>query len=444
MEDFKAGDKIALEFGGEVTVISRLGSGGQGTVYKVDLNGKEHALKWYHPNRIKNPERFRINLKTNINKGAPDKNKGTSGKKFLWPLDLTKIKDNSFGYIMELRPKEFSDFADILNAKAAFSDLYCMVNAALNIVNGFRELHREGLSYQDLNDGNFFINVNTGDVLICDNDNVAPDQESFGIGGKPGYMAPEVVRGVAKPYALTDYHSLAVILFKLFIRHDPLMGANYVNSVFITEEKELELYGTKPVFVFDPNDQTNRPATGVHNNPIKFWPKYPKYLQNAFIQSFCEGMKNPNKRLPENEWQKLLIQLRDDIVVCSCGAPTFITNAKFDSNNISSCEVCGRKFSKPMKLKIKSFEVNMFPKNKLYKCHTVDNRQDSDDYMTETGEVIQNKNDPRIWGIRNTSEDTWLMKTPDGMTKQIPPNFIIPIVADIEVTFTNIGGKIQK
>lgn len=35
-------------------------------------------------------------------------------------------------------------------------------------------LHRHGYSYQDLNDGNFFINPESGDVLICDNDNVMP------------------------------------------------------------------------------------------------------------------------------------------------------------------------------------------------------------------------------------------------------------------------------
>ncbi|MCL2134510.1 MAG: serine/threonine-protein kinase [Candidatus Bathyarchaeota archaeon] len=443
MKDFETGAKIPLELSGDATIISRLGSGGQGTVYKVSLNDKEYALKWYHPNGIKNHEKFRKNLRTNIKKGTPD-------KKFLWPLYLTEKQAESFGYIMELRPKDFSDFADILNAKdkdgnkLIFSDLRSMINAALNIVNGFRQLHRKGLSYQDLNDGNFFINVNTGDVLICDNDNVAPDQESFGIGGKPGYMAPEVVRGSVKPHAVTDYHSLAVILFKLLIRHDPLMGTNYVNSVCITEKKELELYGTNPIFIFDPQDFSNRPYAGVHNNPIKLWPKYPKYLQDAFIQSFSEGMKNPDKRLPENEWQKLLIQLRDDLIVCSCGAPIFIGNANFDSNNIAVCVSCGRKFSKPMKLKIKTFEVNMFPKNKLYKCHTVDNMEGSDDYMTETGEVIQNKNNPSIWGIRNTSEDTWLMKTPDGTTISIPPNAVVPIVDNVEVTFTNILGRIQK
>ena len=122
----------------------------------------------------------------------------------------------------------------------------------------------------------------------------------------------------------------------------------------------------------------------------------------------------------------------------------FVNNIKFDANNIAACESCGKKFSKPMQLGIKSFGVNMFPKNKLYKCHTVDNRDDSDDYLSETGEVIQNKNNPSLWGIRNTSEDTWLMRSPDGATKQIPANSVVPIADSIEVTFVNITGKIKK
>ncbi len=55
-----------------------------------------------------------------------------------------------------------------------FSSVAALINAGLNMVEGFRALHNRGYSYQDLNDGNFFINPQSGDVLICDNDNVAP------------------------------------------------------------------------------------------------------------------------------------------------------------------------------------------------------------------------------------------------------------------------------
>jgi hypothetical protein len=66
-----------------------------------------------------------------------------------------KRKYDSFGYIMALKPNGYSDFSYILNNKIQFKSLEVMIKAALNIVNGFRALHRKGLSYQDLNDGGF-------------------------------------------------------------------------------------------------------------------------------------------------------------------------------------------------------------------------------------------------------------------------------------------------
>lgn len=70
-----------------------------------------------------------------------------------------------------------------------------MLAAAMKICEGFRMLHLKGYSYQDLNDGNFFIRPSDGDVLICDNDNVMPQGQKSGIMGKARYMAPEIVAG---------------------------------------------------------------------------------------------------------------------------------------------------------------------------------------------------------------------------------------------------------
>lgn len=36
----------------------------------------------------------------------------------------------------------------------------------------FIQLHAKGFCYRDINFNNVFIDANTGDILICDNDNV--------------------------------------------------------------------------------------------------------------------------------------------------------------------------------------------------------------------------------------------------------------------------------
>jgi hypothetical protein len=65
------------------------------------------------------------------------------------------------------------------------------------------------------------------------------------VGGKPGYMAPEIVCGKAKPSERSDCHSLAVVLFKLFFRDNPLQGAEFEKIPCLTEKHEMELFGTK-------------------------------------------------------------------------------------------------------------------------------------------------------------------------------------------------------
>ena len=105
--EFKKGETIQLEGGKTATITSMLGEGGQGIVYAVKIDGKEYALKWYTC-KFQDKVAFRENLLENIKNGAPD-------SKFLWPLYLTEEKAGSFGYVMDLRPKGYSDFSDILN-----------------------------------------------------------------------------------------------------------------------------------------------------------------------------------------------------------------------------------------------------------------------------------------------------------------------------------------
>ena len=309
MARLKKNSTVKTILGESVQVINKLGQGGTGIVYEVNWRGGNYALKWYHKGVGKNADKFYKNLKQNVEKGAP-------APTFLWPLDITEKDENGcFGYIMNLRPKEYKDFSQFMMNRVKFSSDKAMVNAAIVMTDSFRLLHNRGLSYQDLNDGSFFINPDDGNVLICDNECVTPDGENLGILGKPGYMAPEVVALKHVPDIASDRFSLAVILFLLFFRNHPLIGMRD-NDGDDPDANVKKLYCTNSIFIFDPKDTSNRPKPGIHVNAPKIWPVFPPFIQDLFIKAFdkslmnCDGTGREN-RITEDEWLKALEQLKE-------------------------------------------------------------------------------------------------------------------------------------
>ena len=139
--EFKKGETIKLEGGKSAKIIAKLGEGGQGIVYSVKIDGKDYALKWY-TFRFQNKKEFRKNLQTNIANGAPD-------GKFLWPLYLTEEVKGSFGYIMNLRPENFSDFSDILNNKVRFASTELAIDHKFRRIIHFCNVSRCGMISQD-------------------------------------------------------------------------------------------------------------------------------------------------------------------------------------------------------------------------------------------------------------------------------------------------------
>ncbi|MDE7226118.1 MAG: protein kinase [Ruminococcus sp.] len=446
MIELKTGQTVDMEFGGKAGIKSAIGSGGQGIVYLVEFNGTQWALKWYDVDKIKRPKEFRENLRRNIADGAPDDS-------FLWPKYLTKeTPDGGFGYLMDLKPSNFDSFVDILNTykriidpltgravkeTVRFTNLYAMITAVINIVNAFRQLHRAGKSYQDLNDGGFFINVETGDVLVCDCDNIAPEGSNFGIGGKPGYMAPEIVRGISKPDVQTDKYSLAVVLFKMLFRGDPMEGERVVRDICLTEASELKHYGQNALFVYDPDDSSNRPVRGIHDNVIKFWKVYPDYIKNAFIHSFTVGLYDPNRRIIENEWQKIFIRLRSEIIKCGCGRTNFTSMFSRPDNVTYQCPKCGMTFA-TLAFSNSDFRVPLYLGRKFFEC---DIYSDCEDFRNIAGELVENKLRPGILGIKNCSQKHWKVKMPDGIFYDIAPQKGFPIWKGLEINFGEVQAK---
>ena len=55
--------------------------------------------------------------------------------------------------------------------------------AGLQLAQVFLRLHAQGLCYRDISFGNVFFDPATGEIAVCDNDNVAIDGQGGGIFG---------------------------------------------------------------------------------------------------------------------------------------------------------------------------------------------------------------------------------------------------------------------
>lgn len=414
--------------GGTIKVEKFLAEGGQGGVYIADYNGQKKALKWYKNNGLgKNPAAFYENIKENVKRGAPS-------PEFLWPLDITEWVDGTFGYIMDLRPEGYYEITEYMLCHVKFRSYRTMIDAAMHIVSAFRILHNKGYSYQDLNDGNFFINPESGDVLICDNDNVAPDGTETGIMGKPRYMAPEIVigKGKNKPDSLSDRFSMSVILYILFCLNHPLEGKKSL-AACLTPALQEKLYGTEPLFMMDPNDKSNGPHPTIHKNSLAVWPCLPDYMQKIFLQAFSQkAFQKPSARPKEFDWLDVLTRFRSEIVSCQCGNEIFTQQGE-----PCNCESCGRKVNIRFKLALSGYSIPAIKGSRIYRCQlgVCD--------VTEALEpiaVVVEKKDSGALGIRNKSGRRWDAMTTKGTARKVESEEIIPLKDGI--TFhTNIGDE---
>lgn len=410
MTELSKNSIVSLVGGGTATIIKELGRGGQGIVYLVEVCGEKKALKWY----LNAPDdKFYRNLAQNIASRAPS-------EAFLWPEYLTEKQQGSYGYIMKLRPQNYYEFGNFLLAKVSFKSFTAMLSAAMKICDGFMMLHRFGYSYQDLNDGNFFIDPQTGDVLICDNDNVMPQGEKSGIMGKARYMAPEIVAG-GIPDKYSDRFSLSVILFMLFYANHPFEGAKVVACPCMTEAFEKKFYGSEALFIYDPTDKSNLPVRGIHQNVIRRWPVFPQMLRDAFIEEFSkEKLQDPSTRMIEQNWKKIISSVRDSLVVCQhCAEETFVNV----SDSTDKCMNCGKDVDLSKRLVINNRSLPLTQNTYIY----------IDEDNTPDGVVTTDSNGFML--IKNISTETWTVETPSGKIKTVAPNEILPVKEGLKITF---------
>ncbi len=426
------GEKLTSIYSKETcTVGDLLGEGTQGEVYRVRFSGGVYVLKCYKKSYLKHDAGLRERLDQAIQLGSPSPS-------FIWPFDLVQRSPASgLGYLMPLIEPRFVRFTELLNGSVAPS-FSSVCTTGIQLSHNFLRLHSKGLCYKDINFGNIFFDPANGDVRIADNDNVDIDGRPGAISGSRNFMAPEVVCKEAPPSRLTDLYSLAVLLFYTLMINHPLVGKRELDMGALTEENMNRLFGTDPLFVFDPDDRSNAPVPGYHDNALAFWPVYPQFVRDLFIRSFTEGLRDPvNGRVQEGEWRTAFCQLKDSIFACAlCGNANFYDAEQAASGALGACWSCNSVPPFPPRMRVGTHVVMLRPGIQLLTHHLEGwAKYDLDRAQAEViGEPLR---------LCNLSTRSWIARLPDNSVRSIGPGEVLPLSSGVKIDFGRVEGRVR-
>ena len=84
---------------------------------------------------------------------------------------------------------------------------------------------------------------------------------------------------------------------------------------------------------------------------------------------------------------------------------------------------CGNHYPKPLSLVGEKSRVLLFDGAKLF-----------DDNVNVCAEVVRNKKNPALWGLKNLTESDWSCVLPNGTEKTVPVGSAAPIFTGTSIT----------
>ena len=219
----------------------------------------------------------------------------------------------------------------------------------------------------------------------------------------------------------------------------PLEGKLEASIRCMDMAARVKLYGTDPVFIFDPNNKTNRPVKGIHDNATIYWPLYPEKLRQMFTRAFTVGLNEPSKRITEPEWMTLFSNMMSGMLQCSCGAQLFYDEDLEAKSMAHTCWNCGKTVQVPNKIIIGKNRVLLNQNTKLLHHHVYDDF----DMDTVVGSVVQNPKNPALWGIRNEDKVNWTYQKADGTQIPVAPGKTAGIAKGVKILFPESTGEFK-
>lgn len=299
-----------------------LGSGGQGSVYRVS---RRRAVKLIHEPDSRSGEKLKHQL-ARVNRYD------FSGISIARPIET--IRDPDVGYVMEFL-EDMTSLKSLLPPLKHDNPLHWFIETGgvrrrLQLLSKFAailaKLHGKGLVFGDPSPNNVFISGDSDfcEVWLIDADNIA-SENSNGVTPTftPGYGAPEVVRGVSRCTRSSDAYSFAIIAFELLTLIHPFIGDAVSDGP--PELEQTAFLGELP-WVDDPTDMSNRSSKGLSRDLC-----ISAQLKDGFRQVFEKGRTISRERPSMARWSRLFADAAQATVICEnpeCGLSYFVSEWK--------------------------------------------------------------------------------------------------------------------
>jgi hypothetical protein len=237
------------------------------------------------------------------------------------------------------------------------------------------------------------------------------------------------------------------MLFYLFVVHHPLDGAREAAVRSLDDASMHSLYGVNPLFIYDPDDLSNRPLESCehHGNAIALWPMYPRFFQSVFVKAFTDGLRNPvNGRVRLPDWLKALSQLRDVIHHCSkCDKEVFWDPDAFRDNQGKPlpCSECRRLCDPPSRIRFEDTGALLVvePGTEIFAYHLIPGQTHHE--KSPMASIRQAGN--RLM-LANKTPAPWTIHTPNGSVAPVRPGQEAELITGAKINFGKRTGTFRR
>lgn len=261
------------------------------------------------------------NLKAHLLADSPDES-------FLWPIDLSNVEKNSFCYVINRDFSLYRSLADMMEGTDNYKSCETIVNAALCLTKAFTMLKKKSHYFLYMTEDDLFIHPQSGRIIIANVEFLKKEEEPGGLWellNVSRLFPPVCVRKERLPNERSNCYLLSVLLFEILYLSHPLEGRCAAKYPFMGEKENMEVYGSRPCFIYDHEDASNRPVRGVHINMYIRRNMYPLYIQEHFSRVFSKEALSKNLAYTSvDKWYELFRELRDLLDFCpDCGREYF-------------------------------------------------------------------------------------------------------------------------